>query len=157
MACTEHTTHIGWLLNAAALFAHGAFEEEARASGVSVSQAGILLLLADHPGLSGSELVRQMVRAEPAVAAPPLQLSPNTAHRAVATLEERGLVERTPDAHHARIYRYALTGDGRRTAARCQGAWLAIQEAALATFDDGERKAFTDLLERYIEALATID
>jgi DNA-binding MarR family transcriptional regulator len=117
VTCTEHTTHIGGLLNAAALFAHAAFEEEARASGVSASQA----------------------------------------HRAVATLEERGLVERTPDARHARIYRYALTGDGRRTATRCQGAWLTIQETAMATFDDGERKAFTDLLERYIEALATID
>jgi len=157
VALTEHTTHIGWLLNAAALFVQGAFEEEARASGLTVSQAGILLLLAQHPGLSGSELVRQMVRAAPATAAPPLQLSPNTAHRAVATLEERGLVERTPDAHHARIYRYALTDDGRQTAARCQGAWLAMQETALATFDDGERKVFTDLLERYIEALATID
>jgi DNA-binding MarR family transcriptional regulator len=148
----EEPARIEWLMGEAVHLAHRALNEAVRPHGVTTSQSAVLQLLERHPGLSGSELVRELARA---TAGLPLQPSPNTAHRAMASLEGMGLVERTPDARNARIVRSALTEDGRRVAADCRAAWRDLQREVLAPFGPGEQEQLTDLLGRYIRALAT--
>jgi DNA-binding MarR family transcriptional regulator len=126
-------------------FTRKAVDEAVRVHGVTVSQWAVLYQLAQHPGLSGAELAREML------------LTPQAVHQALTILVRRGLVERTPDVDHARIFRANLTEDGRRIARRCRADSMKIQRKLLATFDAEERTVLTDLLERYVRAMATVD
>jgi DNA-binding MarR family transcriptional regulator len=141
----QHTTQLGWLMKEAVHVTRKAVDEAVRSHGVTVSQWAVLYQLAQHPGLSGAELAREML------------LTPQAVHQALTTLVRRGLVERTPDANHARIFRASLTEDGRRIARRCRADSMKIQRKLLATFDDEERTVFCDLLQRYVQAMSTIE
>ena len=149
-------SHIGWLMSEAVHVTQSAVEDAVRTHGVTVAQSAVLHMLSQYPGLSGSELTRQMVRAGPATDLP-LALSSQATHRAVATLERMGLIERSPDPGNARIARAVLTESGQRVAERCRTAWQALQQTVLASFDAGEREVLACLLERYVAALAAID
>jgi DNA-binding MarR family transcriptional regulator len=141
----QRPAQIAWLMQEAVHYTRKAVDEAVRAHGVTVSQWAVLYRLARRPGLSGAELAREML------------LTPQAAHQALTTLVRKGLVERKPDPNHARIFRAVLTDDGRRLAERCRADSLAIHGKLMAAFDTDEREAFTDLLRRYIDALATID
>jgi DNA-binding MarR family transcriptional regulator len=138
-------TQLGWLMKEAVRLTRKAVDEAVRAHGVTASQWGVLYQLAQHPGLSGAELAREML------------LTPQAVHQALMTLVQRGLVERTPDVNHARIFRATLTDEGRRIARRCRADATQIQRKLLAAFDADERTVFTDLLERYVLAMTTLD
>jgi DNA-binding MarR family transcriptional regulator len=138
-------TQLGWLIKEAVHFTRKAVDEAVRSHGVTVSQWAVIYQLAQHPGLSGAELAREML------------LTPQAVHQALTALVRRGLVERRPDVDHARIFRSTLTEDGRRIARRCRADSMKIQRKLLAAFDAEERTVFTDLLQRYVQAMATID
>jgi DNA-binding MarR family transcriptional regulator len=130
--------NVGWLMKEAVYYARKAVDKAVRAHGVSVSQWSVLYQLAEQPGLSGAELARTML------------LTPQAAHQALTTLERMGLIERKPDPNHARIFRAALTDDGRRTAERCRADSQRIQRAMVAGFDEDEKAMLIDLLERFL-------
>jgi DNA-binding MarR family transcriptional regulator len=138
-------TPLGWLMKEAVHFTRKAVDEAVRSHGVTVSQWAVLYQLAQHPGLSGAELAREML------------LTPQAVHQALTTLERRGLVSRAPDVDHARIFRATLTDEGLRIARRCRADSMKIQRKLLATFDAEERTLFTDLLERYVRAMSAVD
>ena len=131
-------TSIERLLEEAVHYARKAVDQAVRAHGVTLSQWAVLHELADRPGQSGAELAREML------------LTPQGVHQVLTALQWMGLVERTPDPHHARIFRAELTEDGRRTADSCRADSEKVRQALLEPFDEEERAAFADLLERYL-------
>lgn len=126
-------------MNEAAYYARKTVDEAVRVHGVSASQWAVLHRLAERPGQSGAELARQML------------VTPQAVHQTITTLVWMGLVERTPDPNHARIFRAVLTEDGRRTAESCRVDALKVQEVLLEPFDEDEQEAFADLLQRYLD------
>jgi DNA-binding MarR family transcriptional regulator len=130
--------HTGWLLKQAVIYTGRAVDAVVRDHGVSVAQWAVLNRLVQHPWLSGAELARLML------------ISPQAAQQALTTLDEMGLVERTPDPNHGRILRAALTEEGRRVAELCWADSLQIERNLMAPFTAAEREVFTDLLRRYV-------
>jgi DNA-binding MarR family transcriptional regulator len=127
------------LMDEAVHHARKALDQAVRAHGVSLSQWAVLQQLADRPGLSGAELAREML------------LTPQGVHQVLTTLQWMGLVERTPDPHHARIFRADLTDEGRRTAEGCRADVEKVRQALLEPFDDDEQAAFAALLGRFLD------
>ena len=121
------------------------FDEALRAHGVSASQLGVLNRLAERPGLSGAELARQMFTTSQA------------AQLMLATLERKGLVERTRDPSHGRIVRSVLTEDGRRVVDVCRADTRQVEQQLVAVLDDDDREALVDLLMRYVSLSPTAD
>jgi DNA-binding MarR family transcriptional regulator len=130
--------HTGWLLKQAVIYTARAVDAVVRDHGVSVAQWAVLNRLVQHRWLSGAELARLML------------ISPQAAQQALTTLDEMGLVERTPDPNHGRILRAALTAEGRRVAELCWADSLRIEANLMAPFSATEREVFTDLLRRYV-------
>ena len=125
-----------WLLKRAFHFGHKAVNEAIRAFGVTPTQLGALNRLVQEPGLSGAELARRLL------------VTPQAAQLALAALEERGLVERRPDANHGRIVRTYLTDDGRRVVKQCMVRGLEAEDEFLAVLSPDERTVLVDLLTR---------
>lgn len=97
---------------------------------------GALNRLVREPGLSGAELARRLL------------VTPQAAQLALTALEERGLVERRPDANHGRIVRTYLTHDGQRVVDESMASGLEAEEKFLSVLDAGERRTLTELLTR---------
>ena len=125
---------IFWLMKRAFSLQRRSVEEGMRAHGVSAAQAGVLTQLLEAPGLSSSDLARRLVITAQAVTV------------AVATLEEKGFVERIADPSHGRIRRCFLTKTGRRVAERCVADAMEIEQKFLALLDAEERATLAELL-----------
>jgi DNA-binding MarR family transcriptional regulator len=97
---------------------------------------GALNRLVQEPGLSGAELARRLL------------VTPQAAQLALAALEDRGLVERRPDANHGRIVRTYLTDEGRQVVDDCMVLGLRAEDQFLAVLTAEERKTLVDLLRR---------
>jgi DNA-binding MarR family transcriptional regulator len=80
-------------------------------------------------------------------------VSPATATRVVAALEERGLVGRTADPADGRSWRMSLTDAGRRELARMRRVRTARLAQRLAALDPADVRRLVDLLP-VLEALA---
>jgi DNA-binding MarR family transcriptional regulator len=82
-----------------------------------------------------------------------VRLDRSTVSRQLATLEQRGLVERRPDGHDRRSHLLALTEDGQQilqaTRARRQ-RWL---RDALVEWPESDRVRLAELLERLADDL----
>ncbi len=105
----DEREHVVWLLKRAFHFGHRAVSDAVRPYGVTPTQLGALNRLVLEPGLSGADLARRLL------------VTPQAAQLALASLEERGLVERRPDANHGRIVRTYLTAEGQAVVDR--SAW----------------------------------
>ena len=103
---------------------------------ITVSQAHALTELAAQP-LSQSDLARR------------LRLDRSVVSRLADTLEERGWLEREPNADDRRAVRLVLTDKGRRAATRLAGARRAKLAGLLDAVPEDERDAV-------IGALATL-
>ena len=132
----EEREHVLWLLKRAFHYGHRAVNEAVRPHGVTPTQIGALNRLVQEPGLSGAELARRLL------------VTPQAAQLALASLEERGLVERRPDPHHGRIVRTYLTEQGQKVVALCMDEALRAEGDFLAVLDPAERKQLIDLLTR---------
>jgi DNA-binding MarR family transcriptional regulator len=73
---------------------------------LSVAELTALSVLQHRPGLSNAQLARRSL------------ITPQSMNDVVATLEQRGLVERRVDPSHGRILRTRLTRAGRRMLGR---------------------------------------
>jgi DNA-binding MarR family transcriptional regulator len=125
-----------WLLKRAFHYGHRAVNDAIRPFGVTPTQLGALNRLVQEPGLSGAELARRLL------------VTPQAAQLALAALEERGLVERRPDANHGRIVRTYLTSDGRQVVKETMVLGLRAEDRFLAVLNAEERKTLVDLLRR---------
>ena len=69
-------------------------------------------------------------------------------NRACKVLEDRGLVERAPNAHDGRSHLLALTGDGRAIHEEVMPLAIRTESELFEGFDPDERAQFRALLER---------
>src|SRR5437763_17022081 len=97
---TDARDQVMWLLRGAYLAGRRAVDDAVRTHGITASQLGVLNRLAAHPGVSAAELARLTL------------ITPQATQLALAALDKRGLLERTPDPHHGRIVRVQLTRKG---------------------------------------------
>ena len=132
----EEREHVLWLLKRAFHSGHRAVNDAVRGYGVTPTQLGALNRLDGEPGLSGAELSRRLL------------VTPQAAQLALASLEERGLVERRPDANHGRIVRTYLTEEGQREVQLTMDEGVRAESDFLAVLNKAERKQLIDLLTR---------
>ncbi|OHV62801.1 hypothetical protein BCD48_39110 [Pseudofrankia sp. BMG5.36] len=129
---------MSWLIKQAFHYTRRAADEAMRAHGVTSAQGGVLIRLAQRPGLSAADLARLMF------------ITPQAAQQTLTALEGLGLVERSADPNNARILRAVLTTRGLEVATGCRADALEVEQRLLGVLDADERKAFTDFLLRYM-------
>lgn len=134
----EQRPNVARIINQAFHYTRRVVDEAARAHGVTAAQIGVLIRIAERPGLSGAELARDMLT------------TPQAAQLLLATLERKGLIERKLDPIHGRIVRSDLTDEGRRVVEVSRPDLLRIQRQLVAVFNAEERDAFVSLLQRYM-------
>lgn len=132
----DTSRHVMWLLKRAFHNGHRAVNDAIHSYGVTPPQIGVMNRLAHEPGLSGAELARRLL------------VTPQAAQLAITALEQRGLVERKPDAHHGRIVRTFLTKEGRRVYKLCINRSLRAEAEFLAVLKPAEVETLVDLLGR---------
>src|SRR5438477_12043897 len=96
-----------WLMKRVFSRQRRAVDDAMRVHGVSAAHAGVLSELLTQPGLSASDIARRLL------------ITPQAATVAVATLEDRRLIERSPDPNHGRIQQCFLTKKGRALVEAC--------------------------------------
>lgn len=95
---------------------------------LSVPDYTALSVLRARPGLSNAQLSRRSM------------ITPQSMIQVLASLEERGLIERKAVPEHGRILRAELTRRGRRTLESAEPAILAMQEQILADVPSRHRE-----------------
>lgn len=128
-----------WHLKQAWYFALTAVNDAISSHGVSTAQIGVLRQLANEPGLSGAEIARRLL------------ISPQGVQLALKALEQRGLVERKPDPHHAKILRAYLTDEGIHVATAAVRDAIAAHDAVFDVLTPQEQETLRDLLARVVE------
>jgi MarR family transcriptional repressor of emrRAB len=135
-----HESRLANLLGAAVLnLSDRMTAAAAAAAGVSLSGTAALVVLAEFPGLGGTELGRRIGIGQPACA------------RMLDQLEARGLVRR--QAKTGRAVAVVPTRAGREAAARALEARQDVLVGALRTVPD--RAALEPLLEQLLRGLHT--
>jgi DNA-binding MarR family transcriptional regulator len=132
---------IMWLMKRAFSLQRRSVEEAMREHGVTAAQAGVLTQLLAQPGLSSSDIARNLL------------ITAQAATVAVIGLEGEGLIERRTDANHARIRRCFLTEEGKRIAEACFPVAHEVERKLLALFDDDQRAQLAELLKLYLGEL----
>ncbi len=107
---------------------------------LTVAQFTTLSVLARRPGLSNAQLARRAL------------ILPQSTIQVLATLEQRGLVVRTPA--HGRTLLAELTPAGRALVRRAEPATQAVEAVMVGDGDPGEAERTMAVLQRWSEALA---
>lgn len=94
------------------------YEARLSASGVSMSQFGLLAGIAEEPDLTMSRLAEKR------------ELSPSTLTRTLRPMEEAGWLESFTDAENGRLRRLRLTREGRARLKAAFAGWKQAQEEA---------------------------
>jgi len=94
--------HSGFLLRQAWQAFSAAMEAALKSHEMTPAQYGALSVLARIPGASGADLARGS------------NTTPQAMNAVIASLEQRGLIERHPHPTHGRILQIELTAEGRR-------------------------------------------
>jgi DNA-binding MarR family transcriptional regulator len=127
---------IGFLIADVARMMRSSFDRRVRRIGLTRSQWLVLSRLHRHPGISQSELA-EMLEVERA-----------TAGRMIDRMERRNWLVRRPDPADRRINRLYLTAEAERVQAEMGRIAEQLLDDAMASLDDGEREALTDMMER---------
>ncbi|WP_116203484.1 MarR family transcriptional regulator [Amycolatopsis circi] len=135
-----HDKRLANLLGAAALAVNDVMLAGVRQAGeVSTSGAGALVALSTAPGISVTELGRQV------------GLSQSAAARMVDSLEAAGLVRRSPGA--GRQVSVTLTPPGRRAAGQILTARAEPLAHLVSRLDAAEQEALAELLAKLLTGL----
>ena len=132
----EDRRHIGFLIADVARLMRSSFDRRVRRMGLTRAQWLVLSRLDRHPGISQSELA-EMLEVERA-----------TAGRMIDRMERRNWLVRRPDATDRRINRLFLTAEARTVQAEMGRIAEGLLDDAMASLDEGEREALTDMMER---------
>lgn len=132
----DNRRQIGFLIADVARLMRAAFDRRVRRLGLTRSQWLVLSRLHRHPGINQSELA-EMLEVERA-----------TAGRMIDRLERRGWLIRRPDPGDRRVNRLYLTAEAEAIQAEMGRIAEQMLDDAMASLDDGEREALTDMMER---------
>ena len=136
MPAPDDRRHIGFLIADVARLMRSGFDRRVRRIGLTRGQWLVLSRLHRHPGISQSELA-EMLEVERA-----------TAGRMIDRMERRGWLHRRPDPADRRINRLHLTAEAEGVQAEMGLIAETLLDDAMASLDDGEREALTDMMER---------
>jgi MarR family transcriptional regulator, transcriptional regulator for hemolysin len=128
--------HFGWLAADVSRLMRTVFDRRVKDLGLTRPQWLALARLNRNPGASQSELADMM------------EIEKAPAGKIVDRMEEKGWVERRPDATDRRINRIHLTDRGVRIVDAIQPIALATVNDALDDLSDTERVRLTSLLAR---------
>lgn len=134
-------TSLGYLLKEAATALRTAMEAELRPLGMTITHYACLELLAQRPGLSGSDLARGAFVTRQSMSV------------LLQSLERDGSVVRARDADHGRVLPARLTPAGRRRLATASAAVRSVEERMLTGLDADERAAAGRMLRGVVAAL----
>ncbi|MDO8185516.1 MarR family transcriptional regulator [Conexibacter sp. JD483] len=110
---------------------------------LSLPQYTALSLLRERGGLSNAQLARRIF------------VTPQSMAAVIVSLEERGLIERTPAA--GRVLRTELTSAGRRVLDACDTLVDAYEQELLAELSPRQRTALREALAKIARAAETRD
>lgn len=116
-----------------------------RAVDLTVPQYNALLVLADHPGLSGAQLARRCY------------VTPQTMASLLANLESKSLVTRTVSTVHSQVMQTALTRHGRALLRKADRLAVTIEAGLADAYSPDDRAALVRLLEQAAIVLAEHD
>lgn len=135
-AASEDRRHIGFLIADVARLMRSSFDRRVRRMGLTRAQWLVLSRLHRHPGISQSELA-EMLEVERA-----------TAGRMIDRMERRRWLVRRPDPTDRRINRLFLTAEAEAVQVEMGLIAEGLLDDAMASLDEGEREALTDMMER---------
>lgn len=124
------TSSVGFLAGQVAALFRARFEEDMRAHRLHPRQFLLMLVLRDE-GTMSQQAVGQR-----------LGMDRTTTMQAALALAEAGLVDREDDPDDRRVYRLALTAEGRRLVATLEGRIKRVETELLAPLGSKERDAF---------------
>jgi DNA-binding MarR family transcriptional regulator len=136
----DDTGVLGELLVRAARAQRGRWREVLAPWELSPSQARALRVLTGHEGTRVSELAEA------------LHIAPRSATEVADSLEERGLVERTPDPSDRRAVLLRPTEAGRKLRAEVEEARMAGMRAMFARLPTEDRAELARILRHLVES-----
>lgn len=134
-------TSVGYLLKEASSALRTAMEEVLRPLGMNVTRYSCLELLAQRPGLSGSELARGAF------------VTRQSMNVLLQALEEEGLVARPAEEAVGKVIPTRLTPQGRRSLDKATAAVQAVEVRMLSGLDEGGQAAAAEALRSMVRAL----
>lgn len=112
-----------------------------KASGLRVKELRLLRLIHDYPDITSSELKVKLV------------LDKTLLSKHLADLEQRGLIEKTPDTADNRVYRLNLTKDGLATWKTCEKIGCDLERQMFAEISDDDWQQLHGLLDKILLSL----
>lgn len=107
--------------------------------GLKIPEWRIMAVLGDAGAATQRELTEATLMDKVAV------------NRACKVLEERGLIERQPNAQDGRSHLLDLTAEGRAIHAEVMPMALAIEQDLFSTLEEAEREKFREMLRRLFD------
>lgn len=121
------------------------YDRSLEASGLTVTQYGLLAHLASFEGISIGALAEKMI------------MDPTSLTRTLRPLERQGLVALKPSRNDRRARALYLTAVGRRAFDEAKPAWARAQRHIESTIGELETPALHAALDRVLERLAERD
>jgi DNA-binding MarR family transcriptional regulator len=112
-----------------------------KAVGLTLPQYVALVELAERPAITGAELARACL------------VSPQAMMVVLKTMEEQGLIERSPHPRHQTVLEIHLTNVGREALGTAHKRAEPIERRIAAAFSSAEMAKLRALLRRCIEAV----
>ncbi|MFE3460935.1 MarR family winged helix-turn-helix transcriptional regulator [Nocardiopsis aegyptia] len=116
-----------------------------REFGLTVPQYAVLLLLSVSDGMSAAQLARECM------------VTPQTMATVLTNLDRSGLIERSLSPLHQKVTVNSISDEGRALVARADKAALHVEGGLAAEFTEAELSTFSDLLERAIAKLNSME
>lgn len=132
-----------YLLRQANMAARAAFRDTLTELDLTPVQSTVLHLIAATPGSSSAELARRT------------HVTPQTMHKLVSDLEQRGLLELQPRPGHGRIRDARLTRHGQKLLTDADARAQAIEDRMTTGLDKQQHRELVDLLQHCVTALET--
>ena len=132
----------GYILKRAQQSLRAQMDLELRAHGLTTPQYAVLSAVAVSPGISNADLAKAAF------------VTPQTMQGIIATMEKRGLLERSPDPDHGRRLMAQLTANGRKTMKAADTATIRVEAMMISSISSREVEHATETLLACIENLA---
>ena len=132
---------LGYLIKRAQQSMRSLMDQELQEARLTTPQYAALSVLEAHQGLSNAELARRCF------------LTPQTMHKIVTGLEEKGLVRREPDPDHGRKINTLLTENGHEVLAKGHQIVKDIERKMTSELSDEQIKKTKQHLKTCIHSL----